>query len=309
MKIFFQTSNYTQAVYKLAFGKFGESLFNFSNQLDFDHFGIKDIPIDENLSNKLTRILELTDLALKNNLQDVLVDIDKFFNKNISCDLENIDKKFVRLIKDKEKRECLRNDKKICEISLIKFYEKAKITWDNLPDDFKVFSRFSEEYSKMILDAEIKAKRYKELGCDELYNDIISSTENVKRLMNDTYQGFHRISLKNAAIILSKINGFKLKNNEYADKFIRKYVICINKNIYNPKIYPIRYFSDSITDHIKNLICDLEKIPLFDYYMVMVPSTDNSDENKDIIAVKNKNIIPILLGEKDGKCYFISYWI
>jgi hypothetical protein len=127
--------------------------------------------------------------------------------------------------------------------------------------------------------------------------------------MNDAYQGFHRISLKNAAIILSKINGFKLKNNEYADKFIRKYVICINKNIYNPKIYPIRYFSDSITDHIKNLICDLEKIPLFDYYMVMVPSTDNSDENKDIIAVKNKNIIPILLGEKDGKCYFISYWI
>ena len=35
---------------------------------------------------------------------------------------------------------------------------------------------------------------------------------------------------------------------------------------------------------------------------------DNGTQHLDIELVKRKEIVAILVGERDGECYFISYW-
>jgi len=307
MKIFSEVNNFDKETIKVALGEFGESFYEFSKDLDLDHFGIHDIPIDNDLSKKIINILKLIKFALDNGLDETVFGISNFYKKDIPLDIKNIDKKFIRLIKNKEKRESLRNNKKICDISLIKFYEKARVVWDNLPEDFSLFTKYSTKFDQILIDAEVKAKRYKELGCDELYKNIIDSVENTKKIMTDIYQGYHRVSLINAAIILAKINRFELSRQEFFEK--QNYIISLNKSIYKPKIYPIRYLNHIMPDQIRDLMFELEKNPFFDYYMVLVPSTHGSNQEKDISDIKNKNTIPVLVGEKDGNCYFISYWI
>lgn len=307
MKIIFEIKKYREEVVKIALGDFGISLLNFSKNLNPNHREISCVPITNSFSDKLLQILNLVNYAYENNLMEAVAGINKFYKKNIPSEIENLDKKFIRLIENSQTREELRNNKKICSISLLKFYERANVIWDNTPNDFSMYTRYSLDFEKVLLDAESKANRYKQLGCTDLYDNIISSIEDVRFLMNDIYLGFHRISLRNAALILSKINGFELKKEELNNKF--KYSLMLGKNIYNPKLYPIQHLKSIFTYRVEETIKYLEKIPMFDYYMVLVPSNSNSNIEKDIKEIKNNNMIPILIGERDGKCYFISYWI
>lgn len=310
MKIFSEILKFEIRTVKSALGEFGLSLLRFSQNIDINHFGISDVPIDENLSNRLCQILYLVDYALKNDLHLSVEGINKFYNKFLNNDIANLDKKFVRLLKDENLRNEIRKNKKISEISLIGFFEKARLIWDNLPEDFSIFSKNDESYKEMIKEAENKALRYKNVGCHELSDNIEKSIESVRKLIDDSYCGYRRVSIRNAAIILSKINQFKLIKKNVENSFSKKtYLISLNHEIYNPKIYPIHYLEEIKTDYISSLLFDLEKVPLFDHYMVLVPSLKNRQIEKDKKDIKEKNIIPIILGEKDGKCYFISYWI
>lgn len=310
MKIYSEILNYSQDVAKTALGEFGLSLYKFSENIDLNHFGLKDVPLSEDLSDRLCQILNLVNYSINNNLKFAIQGIDKFYNKSIPVDIKNLDKKFVRLIKDEKHRNQLRKNKKSCEISLLNFYDKARMIWDNLPNDFTIFSKNNDSYKQMIFEAELKAKRYKDLGCNELYLNICDSINNIHELMKDVYCGYRRVSLRNASIILAKINGFNLIKRDTNNLFDnQRYSISSSKSTYVPKIYPLHYLEHMQTDHIKSLILELENPALFDHYMVLVPSTKSKSQEKDFDLVDNKNIVPIVLGEKDGKCYFISYWI
>lgn len=109
---------------------------------------------------------------------------------------------------------------------------------------------------------------------------------------------------------------------------------------YEPKIYPLYAFSEILTDNMKYIIELLDnfpqsnKKPIFDFYGVIVPSINfpynNSGyysfiDSKGLVRsyndcneaklqfdknmIASKNFRPILVAEKDHKCYFISYWI
>ena len=304
MKILHQILEYNSDVVSIALGKFGTTLHDFSKNLDFDHFGVNDIPIQEDFSEKLCQMLKLVSYAIDHDLNEAILGINKFYIKHIPNELQNLDKKFVRLIKNNYLKNEIRKNKKSCNVSLITFYEKARLVWDSLPDDFDIFSRYSEEYKKKIGSAEIMAQRYKEIGCEDLCENIQKSIKNTQELMGDVYKGFHRISIKNAAIILAKVNRFNLTKK---DK--QNYLISLNNSIYSPKIYPLYEFESIRTERINNLLNELENPSFFDYYMVMVPSVDSMAKENDMDSIKENNIIPIVIGEKDGKCYFISYWI
>ena len=310
MKIFSEIIKFQKETIEKALGEFGINLLNFSKNINLSHFGISEIPIDNNLSDRLCQILQLVDYARKNELDLSIEDIDKFYCKFIEKDIKNLDKKYIRLIKDDNTRKEIRQSKKICEVSLLNFYEKARLIWDNLPNDFSIFSKDDQSYKEMIQEAENKVNRYEEVGCFELANNIKKSLEIVKNTIRDSYCGYRKISIKNASIILAKINRFKLESRNLENSFHKKkYLICLNNETYNPKIYPIHYLEYIKTNYINLLLLDLEKVPLFDHYMVLVPSMKNRSAKTDLFDIKEKNIIPIVLGEKDGKCYFISYWI
>jgi hypothetical protein len=310
MKIFSEILRFEEKIIECALGEFGLSLLRFSKVININHFGIYEIPINDDLSEKLCQILNLVDYALKNNLNLSVDGINKFYTKCIDYNLINLDKKYVRLIKDEKTRKEIRKNKKISEVSLSGFYEKARLIWNNLPEDFSIFSKNDTSFEKIIADAESKADRYDSVGCYELSKNIRDSIDVVKDIIKDSYCGYRRISIKNASVILAKINRFELVVKNLENSFHKKkYLICLNNEIYNPKIYPIHYLEDIKTDYIKSLFIDLESTPLFDHYMVLVPSFNSRQINQDLIDIKEKNAIPILLGEKDGKCYFISYWI
>jgi hypothetical protein len=310
MKIFSEIVKFEDEVVKLALGEFGLSLLKFSKVININHFGVCEIPINDDLSEKLCQILYLVDYALKNNLNLSVDGISKFYAKCIDHNLINLDKKYIRLIKDEKIRKEIRKNKKISEVGLAGFYEKARLIWDNLPGDFSIFLKNDTSFEKIIDDAESKADRYESVGCYELSKNIRDSVAVVRGLIKDSYCGYRRISIKNASVILAKINRFELVVKNLENSFHKKkYLIFLNNEIYNPKIYPIHYLEDIKTDYIKSLFIDLESTPLFDHYMVLVPSLNSRQINQDLIDIKEKNAIPILLGEKDGKCYFISYWI
>jgi hypothetical protein len=59
--------------------------------------------------------------------------------------------------------------------------------------------------------------------------------------------------------------------------------------------FPLRK-SDSFTFLDKSGI-----IRLFD-------TREDAIKDLDKILIENKDVYPIIIGEKDGKCYFISFW-
>lgn len=108
---------------------------------------------------------------------------------------------------------------------------------------------------------------------------------------------------------------------------------------YEPRVYPIHEFSDIATINVRKTISLLEKFPdagdkpIFDHFGMIVPGVafpsvkDNmysfldergivhSYNNKedavkalDTILIKGEYFHPIIVGERDGKCYFICYW-
>jgi hypothetical protein len=124
--------------------------------------------------------------------------------------------------------------------------------------------------------------------------------------------------------------------------FTKKNQISYN---YEPRIYPIHELSDIMTDSVRNIIYTLENFPeagykpIFDHFGVIVPGVefpmkdDSTNTNKmysfsdergiihsysiretalkalDSILIKGEYLYGILVGEKDSKCYFISYFL
>jgi hypothetical protein len=184
---------------------------------------------------------------------------------------------------------------------MVSFYNNPKTIWNNTLSSFRLYSRNNESYKKNINLAKEKAERYRILGCNFLSQNILDYVSNIENLMQDTHQGYHRISITNAALILAKINKFKL--NEIKNKFI----ISIKDKIYSPKLYPIHYVEEIRTDRMNVFLEQLESF--FDHFMVLVPSVKRYSKRKDFQYINEKYIVPILLAEKNKKCYFISYWI
>ena len=179
------------------------------------------------------------------------------------------------------------------------------------------------------------AEKYKIIGCNKLYEEIFSTIESLEDLYNDNYLGFHRITLSMAAIILARMHGYNvLKTDDEYHIVVDKKLLTIQQDdyrpsyYYKPKVYPLHELKSIVSDRTNNLInylennLDLLGQAAFDHLIVLMPSVCYgkkdvkqeeqelmSDKFLDIMLVGNKSFIPILLGEKDGKSYFISYFI
>jgi hypothetical protein len=92
---------------------------------------------------------------------------------------------------------------------------------------------------------------------------------------------------------------------------------------YSPRSYPLHDFWPLASKKVKNIINLLESHPatggraIFDSYRVITPSfflkfpgshAQLSKKLTDFVLTISEIINPIILGEKNGKCYFVSYW-
>jgi hypothetical protein len=357
----------SQELLEFAFGNFGKNLSELTHVLDMMHPDLVNI-FDGNFSdeNQFSKVciqfLAMAEYAKNNDLNHVFPllgtllikdSLDKNVAKKIEC--ANYSKSYVRMINDDNVREQIRFSKKMQVIDLQTFYKKGEESWNAQPDNFKTFIRYDSAYMHELKQAEKKMKRYQELGCQSLASEIAKSIESFKENMEQTYYGFNRITMTNAAIILAKSMGYKY-NPSYAltagnysmstepqvmieRTFFKDYYFDVSNVVeavyrYEPKVYPYHELKSVASDEVLNTIKTLESFPeannkpIFDHFGVIVPSINYrgtmfksisgilqdhvSNElcckELDKVLIKNKYYYPIIIGEKDGKCFFICYW-
>ena len=374
-------------------GKVGHKLRLFAQNVDFQHPEIATIfdgiiANDQDFAQECMELLVLGRFAREQNLQRIIPALGRAFTKesltrNIikKIDVPANNRMHVRLLKDCKEREEIRMTKRMQIIDLHSIYKKGEEIWNAQPDNFTKFLRFDTAYQDDLKIAEKKAVRYEELGCISLAAEVRKSIESFREHMEQSYYGFNRITMTNAAIILAKSLGYLYTppqdggsaaySNWKIDgkitvhrRFFGKYNFDPEQIMefspivssvagspiftqkaqppynYEPRVYPLHEFSDIMTDNVRNTVSLLEEFPdadnkpIFDHFGVIVPgvafpldkqsSYSFSDEkgmvqsysnretalkSLDSILIKGEYFHAVLVGEKDGKCYFISYFL
>jgi len=208
----------------------------------------------------------------------------------------------ARLFKH-NKREALRQRKSIQLIDLSGVYKRGRTVWDGLPSDFNLYIRNSEFESNELEKYEKQVQRFKDLGCKSMSEEIQKYIDVFKQAFEEAYYGFRRITVTNAALICAKVNGY-----EWSNQIVNQVIQCN----YEPAVYPSTCFL--LPEKIIKIIGLLDTwpetggCPIFDYYVLLIPRFRSwLSQLCDVeFLFKNNSITPVLLGEKDGKCYFIS---
>jgi hypothetical protein len=348
---------------KYALGDFGFHLGRYAQSLDIGHPDVVSI-LDGLLDDKqrfaqyCLELLKLAEYARSSNMNCVFPDlgqtlIREMVSKSVAKRLDGSthNRSHVRLVADPDERNQIRLSKRTQNIDLAGVYKKGEEVWLSQPDSFKKFLRFDSAYEDEIRSAERKVKRYKELGCNSLANEIAKTIESFKENMEQSYYGFNRITMTNAAIILAKSAGhiYSAVHGRWTIRVDRRFFGEYNfetslgngsifdpyeNHIYQPRAYPFHVLYDIAPDSVKRTVEHLESFPeannrpIFDHYGVIVPgiaygrdgfydeagfylkfqSEEMATRALDKTFIKGEYFYPVVVGEKDGKCYFICYW-
>ena len=146
------------------------------------------------------------------------------------------------------------------------------------PDDFFYYMRNANHLHPLIEEATRQHQRFSEFGLTSMAAEIKSQLSKlIRNFKDDSYYGFNRITMTNASIILSKMHNATFSNQPLIKPSVKM---------------------DSCPASMDNLVKKLDKWPealdkpIFDNLWVMV-----------------YGVINVILGDKDGKVYFISYWM
>ena len=375
----------------LSLGNIGRRLKGFAEEVDFSHpdlYTIFDGALVDgaDFSQDCLELLSLAEFARSKQLGRIVPLLGKVITReslgrNVvrRIDSPASARMHVRLLKDPDERDEIRSTKKMQVIDLTSIYKKGEDAWRAQPDNFRRFLRFDTAYQEEIVRAEKKAKRYQDLGCSALAEEIMKSVETFREHMEQAYYGFNRITMTNAAVVLAKSLGYiynppsagvLLAKDEQAGKivvprkFFGKYNFDPEHNpieyspiiseaagtpvftqryalpfLYEPRVYPLHQFWDIAPESVSKTIGTLESFPdadgkpIFDHFGVIVPSIgfppltgdaysfiddkglcrsfsqkELAMKELDAILIRNGHFHPIVIGEKDGKCYFISYF-
>lgn len=374
--LFLKLRDYDEDVIRLGLGDIGLKLKNFILQVDLSHPEISNVfdgifADNQEFSQSCRELLTLASHARQDNLVSVVPYLNQFLYREHKTIIRKIDAPSsnrinVRFLKDPEEREHIRCSKKMQIIDLRGIYKKGKSFWDSQPTNFSRFLRFDTGYQDELKKAEKKAKRYEELGCVSLAEEVRRTMELFREHTECNYFGFNRITMTTASTILAKSLGFAyvengedniIVNRKLFYNFNPEYPIEYNPYVsmasggvtftdrsqipynYEPRAYPYHEFSGIASEETKGIICHLENFPdagdkpIFDHFGVIVPGVEfplrksesftfldkvgiihkfNTREESlktlDTILIKDKDIYPVIIGEKDGKCYFISYF-
>jgi hypothetical protein len=378
-------------------GKVGKKLRILAEDIDFQHpeiFSIFDgaISNDHIFSQECIELLELGKFAKENNFKKIIPSLGKVLFKeplvkNIvkKIDVDPNNKMHVRLLKDEKEREEIRMTKPMQIIDLKSVLKKENI-WEIQPDNFKKFLRFDNSYQKDIEIAQKKYKRYQDLGCTSLANEIMKCIDSFREHIGNSYYGFNRITMTTACLILAKSLGYNFVcpknstgwsiqysygpfnaqskivanriffgkynfNPEYILEFSHAISHFSGSNFFNhkkqefydyePRVYPLHELYDIIPENLKETIALLDSFPdagnkpIFDHFGVIVPgisfpvfnenqkiysfldelgimksysTREEAVKSLDKIFIQGKYFHPIVVGERDFKCYFICYW-
>lgn len=294
---------------------------------------------------KLKQLIELYKYAESSNLNLIVPNfhkITKFLIPEIKSNLHNVKNKqmFIRLLKSKED---IQANRLVKQSRIIELPPKKTVDfWDKL-SNIEKFVRFGNIYESEICVINEKINIYKQLRMQSMIDELELSKAEFKSSFDDHYFGFQRAPVLIIAIMLAKFNGGYVDK----DKTIKipnlnnKVVInelgtgsTVSKDYpYSPMVYPIHCLE--VSEKMNAVISHLDAFPesdnkpIFDNFLVIVPGIycqaddellhkggkkrffHNSYEVQSFVdkkLIEEKQIIPVLMGEKEGKCYFLCFW-
>jgi hypothetical protein len=309
-------------VVEMVLGKRGTGLLAFKDEVDLQHPDLTELLPNNEISILIRDSLELGAFAMSKKLASAPC-VPKYIQKKARSYLRGVDNPhhFIRLFKDEDRRIAERNKKNNRQIDMHKNYVGGPA------HGFKMFVRYSDSYKEEYDNACRMMERYEKLGATVLQETIKKTIDGFDKAFDDSHLGFHRITLTNAAVILANIHGCTFYRGEIIfptalvskgsrqKKYRKSYY-------YSPRAYPYHELLQLSSPRIKKIINHLEHLPekkgkpVFDHYIVVVPGMKLHGEYAkkqnsmatDVEMIMEDLIFPILVGERDGKCYFISYW-
>jgi len=308
---------------KLSLGDCGARLRTFAEALDTGHPGLTavfagDLTKPSIIARKVAQYCLLAKFAKEHGLWEVLADIPKHAVKGIDKNIRHITKPYtqcVRLLKNRADREEIREIKQMKRFDIQYLSKKEKFNWDSHPSDFAMYARNSRGYEEEIEKAKKKALRFKHLNCTALYKEILTSITEFREEFEKDYYGFHHITVSKSTVILARMHGMQFQPNPF--RIHGRHPRHGGDFTYTPHIYPFQQLNALMGQYmpasIQKIVEHLEQYPaannraIFDHYLVIVPGMDSMQDDLD--CIKQHEVCSVLLGEVEGKCYFISYVI
>lgn len=213
-------------------------------------------------------------------------------------------------------RDAARLTRKIQRVGSPSFHEFACKFWSSLPNDFSSFHKdFLPNCSRKHCEV---AKKLSDMGLKNLGE---SASGFARRFFEpESFLGYKALSVLDASMTLAKNIGVS------ADLELNRLFVRTEKGLflYSPAIVPI-HLVDGLPERVKISLEDSEHCrslmfdAVFDNHFVLVPLLGdrffgNSQperifpELKDHSCSLASGVRSVLMGERDGKCYFICEW-
>ena len=306
-------------VVRVGLGDLGSRLKAFSEVVDFSHPHLDMCSAEltkPKLSQRIHEFLETAKFVSDQNMKLVIKELPRMVIRGVSKEVKALDDprltgQYVRLLASAEHREAARLRKESRAHDFYYMYRKKVEAWETTPSDFEIYHRGNNnKFQQELQKAEDKKQRYRDLGLVSFGAAIDDSIHEFKDQFSAPYFGFHKLTVTQAGLILAKLH--KCTYEARGGSSMRR--IWWEKMEYVPRIHPL-HTMENVPKSIKKLVDFLEEYPpanrksIFDHYLVIVPSVTKAPEMVDALGIEKGEICPILLGEADGKCYFIAYYM
>jgi hypothetical protein len=299
---------YDEEIAEVALGKTGRRLIEFILKLDSTHPDVLAI-LRQLFSNNYELIQQVDETFLLASLYRHLSVSHRFpklvetFKLSDALDNPTFGVRAFNPVAKKEVRE----SRDVISVDLGALQRKGSQYWDRQPSDFKDYERLNHPFVEKIRELNDKSERYRSLGCSDLADTVTVESKHLTDNLEQQYFGFNRIPVTIAALIIAKKHGYKLKTSW--DEFGSNIEISVGFQTYEARLYPFHQFRHLAPNTVLSMIEELENCPLgplkgksaFDDFLVLVPGIKGTSAVLDTVN-------PILLGEKDGKCFYICEW-
>jgi hypothetical protein len=248
----------------------------------------------------------------------------------------------LRFIKDPEKRAQMRLRRSPQDMSLYTFYAKKKDTWESIFDTFSGFVRGVNPHGENVEVLTKRIAHFESLGLDANAKKMYDRIVLIDAAKSEQYYGFNRCPIGIAALMLAKVHNFKM-TNRLGDSMTKESRLRLPQTRFTPELnglinaiagvdYSPRLYVapaiKSIPERMKKLMNHLDNFPeaggkaIFDHFSILMPSlarhdesitgaaspTKNQNQELDYKLIASGGYTPVLMGECDGRQYFLDYW-
>lgn len=288
------------------FGPVGQKLASMFG--DFGNHPETDLLFFEDCDLHLCDLIDVVHYAEKNNMPFLRQHLPHLVSSQSSERLKKSvvpprNGSYARLLR-RPLRQDARKTRKVQFVRSKKFNERLRAIWDCIPSDFSQFFKNLAQVKHHLLDE--AAKKFSEMGCTSLAE---ASSEMAFRFHRpDDCFGYKKINVVDACMIMAKHNGFVVEDDGI--------FTCVSGGVRVAfALVPIHLLK-SIPEGVSQCLDDAEHCrslmfePAFDDCLLLVPFPDGEhlDELLDLIDSERNEFNSVVLGERNGECYFICSW-